>query len=216
MGVGKQGKAFLNGLVVIVPVVLTGFAVYKVVSFLDRAMLGLVKAMGARSFPGLGFALAIVLIYAVGLLAQSWLLRWPLRLVEGLVDHVPLVKSLYSATKDLLQFLGGDERVSRGRPCLWQPPGGGASLLGLITQDSPGRFLPGEQSERIAVYLPMSYQLGGFTFFVPKDQVVAIEGMTVEECMKLALTAGIGTKEGGPPTPNTSVTDAEEGDDQGQ
>ena len=65
-------------------------------------------------------------------------------------------------------------------------------LLGLITQEQPGKFLPDDR-DRIAVYLPMSYQIGGYTLFLPRDRVQEMPDMSVEDLMKLTLTAGIGT-----------------------
>ncbi|MFW6189018.1 MAG: DUF502 domain-containing protein [Planctomycetota bacterium] len=205
-----QGKVFLRGLILIVPLVLTVFLVVKALAMLDQAVrtaidFSIVQPL-AHFAPsagdiasdmnnyGFGLAVAVVLIYAVGLLAGSWLLRWPLERVEAMVERVPLVKSLYSAIKDLLQFLGGTE-TRRGKPCVVDSEDGTYQLLGLITQDQPERFLP-EGEERIAVYVPMSYQIGGYTVYVPPQKVQHIEGMTVEELLKLCMTAGIGKKQG--------------------
>jgi uncharacterized membrane protein len=127
----------------------------------------------------------------IGLLAKSWLFGWLINLGEQMVERIPLVKSLYSAVRDLLQFLGGTREESRGRPAVLKSADGEIVLLGLITQTKPQKFLPDDE-ERIAVYLPMSYQIGGFTFYVPPDRVQEIEGITVEDLLKLSMTAGVG------------------------
>ncbi|MGD2175643.1 MAG: DUF502 domain-containing protein [Candidatus Brocadiaceae bacterium] len=195
MGVRKHAKVFLNGLIVVAPVGITLYAVGAGLWWLDKTVRAGLEEVLHRSFPGLGVLVGMGGIYVAGLLARTWLLRWPLRLAESAVEHIPLVKSLYSAIKDLLQFLGGTEAESRGKPCVLKSDDERVRLLGLVTQRSPGKFLAEDDEERIAVYLPMSYQIGGFTFYVPPENVREIEGMSVEELLKLCMTAGVGTAE---------------------
>ena len=181
-----------------------------VVGLIVGLLFALADVIGLGGSPGfgrsqiIGIVVGVIAIYAVGLLARSWLFRWPLRIAEAVVERIPLVKSLYSALRDLLQFLGGQEAASRGKPCVWKASGGRTQLLGLITQEEPQKFLPDDEQGRIAVYLPMSYQLGGFTFYVPPDEVEEVKGMTVEELLKLALTAGIGARAAKMPAPLAS------------
>jgi len=141
--------------------------------------------------PGIGIIVGVAAIYAIGLLARSWLFGGLIGLGEKIVDKIPLVKSVYSAVRDLLQFLGGGKEEERGKPAIVASEDGKVQLLGLITQEQPEKFLPGAEG-RVAVYLPMSYQLGGYTVFMNRDAVQEIEGLTVEDLLKLSLTAGVG------------------------
>ncbi len=190
MALKKQGKIFLNGLVVVTPLMITVYVVVACVLWLDRG----VRAILPVYLPGVGFVAAILGIYVVGLLARSWLLKWPIRLTEAVVDRIPLVKSLYSAIRDLLRFLGGADAKSRGYPCVVQLGEDQPQLLGLITTETPRELLPEDAGSRVAVYLPMSYQIGGFTLYMKSDKVRRIEGMSVEELLKLCLTAGVGAQ----------------------
>ena len=47
---------------------------------------------------------------------------------------------------------------------------------------------------KVAVYLPMSFQLGGFTVMVPREALEPV-AMLIEEAMKFALTAGVATRD---------------------
>ena len=197
MSVKQHGKVFLNGVIVVAPVIVTVYVVVSAAIWLGTTVAALLRRAGwAEPLPGLGIVIALAAIYVVGLLARTWLLRWPLRLAEAIVDRIPLVKSLYSSVRDLLQFLGGTKEESRGKPCVVRSPDGRLVMLGIITQQQPGSFLPADQ-ERVAVYLPMSYQLGGYTAYLPADWVEELEGTSVEELMKLCLTAGVGTPASG-------------------
>ena len=192
MDLKKHGKIFLNGLAIITPLVITIAVVVASVRWLDRTMQAAFEALFHFYLPGLGFVAAFATIYVVGLLARSWLLTQFIRLAEAIVERIPLVKSLYSAVRDLMQFLSGGDAESRGKPCIVRYGDGDGRLLGLVTTENPQRFLPDDGEGRIAVYLPLSYQLGGFTLYVPRQRVQIIEGMSVEELLKLCLTAGVG------------------------
>jgi uncharacterized membrane protein len=190
MDLKKHGRIFLNGLVVVTPLIITVYVLTASVLWLDRA----VQVVLPVHVPGLGFVAAIVGIYAAGLLARSWLLRWPMRLAEAVVDHIPLAKSLYSAVRDMMKFLGGSDAKSRGQPCLVQLGEGQPQLLGLVTSEAAPQLASQGLPERLAVYLPMSYAMGGFTLYMASDKVRRIEGMSVEELLKLCLTAGVGAR----------------------
>ena len=63
-------------------------------------------------------------------------------------------------------------------------------LIGFVTDESPsGLAEPGDEP-RVAVYLPLSYQIGGFTMLLPRSRLTARD-IGVEEAMRLVLTAGI-------------------------
>ncbi len=204
MHLRKHAKILLNGIIVVAPVIITGYAVGAGLWWLDKTIRGALERVLHTSFPGLGILVGLAGIYIVGLLARTWLLRWPLRLAESVVERIPLIKSLYTAVRDLLQFLGGMEAESRGTPCVLRSEDGTVQLLGLVTQRKPEIFLPEQGKGRVAVYLPMSYQIGGFTFYVPAEMVEEIEDMEVEELMKLCMTAGIGTMESVTPPEKTA------------
>jgi uncharacterized membrane protein len=202
MRLKSAGTTFLNGLVIVAPVLITVYVVGAALWGLDRLVRGglaridiwpdwLTVGPQGDPIPGIGIVVGVVGIYMVGLLARSWLFGKLISIGESIVERIPLVKSLYSAVRDLLQFLGGTKAESRGQPAAIRDRDGTVLMLGLITQKRPQKFLPTD-GERIAVYLPMSYQLGGYTVYVPPDRVEPMEGVSVEELMKLALTAGVG------------------------
>ena len=73
--------------------------------------------------------------------------------------------------------------------------GGGALLIGFVTDDTPRAInVSGSSEDRIAVYLPMSYQIGGYTLLVTRDKVTELD-LGVEEAMRMVLTAGIGGRD---------------------
>jgi len=192
MSLKKHFAIMLNGLVVVAPLLITAYVVVAALLGLDRLVRRGLGAVWENPSPGIGIVVGVAGIYLIGLLARSWMFRWAVGLGEKMVGKIPLIKSLYSAVRDLFQFLGGPDKKSRGRPAVVKSEDGRVLLLGIITQESPPKFSPDDAEDRVAVYLPMSYQIGGYTVFVPRRAVEVIEGLSVEEVMKLTLTAGVG------------------------
>jgi len=192
MRLKKHSAILLNGFVIAAPTIVTVYVVWRTLWWLDTTVRsGLVKLHWQHPYPGLGIVVGLGAIYAVGLLARMWIFDGLIRMGERLIERIPLVKSLYSAVRDLLQFLGGTKEESRGKSAVLRSEDGKTELLGIITQEQPEKFLPG-QAGKVAVYLPMSYQIGGFTVFVPRETVEEIPDLSVEDLMKLTLTAGVG------------------------
>ena len=198
----RHFTTFLQGVVVITPAIVTAYICVKAITWLDqvtRTLLTNVIDAAHPAFkvlvPGVGVAVAVVAIYFVGLLTRNWVFRKLGSLGEAIVTRIPLVKSLYSAIKDLMQLVGG-EQASRGVPARIKLMNGEVHLLGIITQKQPENVVGEAEEGRVAIYLPMSLQIGGFTFYVPSEMVEEIPDMDVETVMKLSMTAGVGKEKG--------------------
>ena len=217
MRAAKHGVTFVNGLIVVTPVIVTCYIVGAALWWLDVRLRQALGHVVGTSYPGLGIAVGMVGIYAVGLLTRTWLFRILLRTGEKVLARIPLVKSLYSAIRDLLQFLGGANSASRGSPAVLTLKNGAARMLCIRTRQKARSFIP-DGEDLVPVYLPMSFQIGGFTVYVPRAAVQEIEGMTVEELLKVAITAGIGTMEApkGPRNSNETPQRPRPEDKQGQ
>jgi uncharacterized membrane protein len=117
---------FLKGLVFLAPLAITLYVCARIFTTID-GWLGF-------AIPGAGFAITIVLITLVGFLAQSFLTRGVLSIVEGLLNRLPFVRLLYSSTKDLLNAFVGEKRRF-DQPVLVTPfPGGVGRMFGFVTQ----------------------------------------------------------------------------------
>ena len=204
---GRVIKTFVQGLIILAPVLLTVYVVVSTVVWLDSTMQSglraLFGAMGLEpvDLPGVGVVVALAGIYLVGLVATTWVFQKLLRLGEAILERIPLVKSLYSAVKDLLSFLSGSDSETKGVPARLKLLGGKVDMLALVTQKNPEAFMGEAERGRVAVYLPMSYQIGGFTVFVDPQDVEEISDLTVEDVLKLSMTAGVGSAARGKPQP---------------
>jgi len=141
---------------------------------------------------GMGIVAAVALVFGVGLLMHGVLFRKIFRRVERAMLSVPLVRSIYGAMKDLLGLFGQHKDPALQVVSLTMP-GTGWRVLGFVTRSDFADLPPGVGTPaEVAVYLPMSYQVGGYTVIVPREAIKPVE-MSREDAMKFILTAGLKT-----------------------
>jgi uncharacterized membrane protein len=106
---------------------------------------------------------------------------------ESVLSKVPLVKLVYNSVSDFISYFSGKntERASR---VVSVDIGEERRLIGFITDESPA--LLAASAETVAVYFPMSYQVGGYMMLVPLEQITLLD-IPVEDAMRLVLTAGV-------------------------
>ncbi|HJX58533.1 MAG TPA: DUF502 domain-containing protein, partial [Thiobacillus sp.] len=146
--------------------------------------------IGGFYVPGMGLLLGIVGIFLLGFLVSQRGAGKLLSLVELPFTNLPVVKSIYSSLKDFADYFSPQRSKSAQQMVvILRMPGQDVEIVGLITRQSVGDLPAGFlQGDRVAVYLPMGYMIGGYTVFVPRDWVQPIN-ISVEEAMRSALFA---------------------------
>jgi uncharacterized membrane protein len=185
------GRIFLTGLLTVLPVIATIYFTVWVLTVLERFFGKQVLFLLPDEWyhTGMGLVLAVVFVFLVGVLMHAILFRRLFGWAERLLLGIPLVRSVYAALRDLIGLFAEEKDVSLQVVSLNLP--GDLRLLGFVTRADfsdapPGIAAPGE----IAVYLPMSYQVGGYTVLVPKSACTRVD-MSREDAMKFILTAGL-------------------------
>src|SRR4030095_13840166 len=185
------GRIFITGLLTVLPIVATIYFVVWVLTVLERffgkQVIFLIPDEWYRT--GMGLVVAIVVVFLVGLLMHAILFRRLFGWAEKVLLEIPLVRSVYAALRDLLGLFAEHKEPSLQVVSLDLP--GNMRVLGFITRAHFGDAPAGiARADEVAVYLPMSYQIGGYTVFVPKSACKPVE-MSREEAMKFILTAGL-------------------------
>jgi len=150
--------------------------------------------IGEFYVPGMGLLLGVVGIFLLGFLVSQPVAGKLLSLVELPFTNLPVVKSIYSSLKDFADYFSPQrKRGTQQTVVALKVPGQDLELVGLVTRqrvdDLPPGFL---QGDRVAVYLPMGYMIGGYTVFVPRDWVQPID-VSVEEAMRASMFAWMST-----------------------
>lgn len=183
-------KYFFRGLITILPVALTVYLLYLFLAWFESLAIWTLRPfIGDFYFPGLGILLGVLVIFGVGVLVSKRQVRTILSIAERPFTGTPIIKSIYSSLKSFTDYFSPGSKQSLQQVVVLRMPGHEMEIVGLITRNNveglPTGFM---QGERVAVYLPMGYMIGGYTVFVPASWVRPID-MSVEEAMRQSLIA---------------------------
>jgi len=183
-------RYFFRGLITILPLALTVYLLYIFLAWTERlALLVLRPFIGSFYIPGMGLVLGILIIIAIGFLTTKKRVVQALTLVERPFTNIPVIKSIYSSLKSFADYFSPGGKQDAQQVVALRVPGQPWEVVGLVTRRDieglPAGFM---QGDRVAVYLPMGYMIGGYTVFVPRDWINPIQ-MSVEEAMRSSLIA---------------------------
>lgn len=185
---------FLKGLVAVLPVSLTIYVVYWIGTTAESMLGGLLRLVLPEDQyrPGMGLAVGFVVVFLIGSVVNAYFVSALLRLGESLLERIPVVKTIFGAFKDFTRFLpaGGEARDLK-RVVLWRM--GEAQLIGFVTEEHTHAAIAQHTGAAVAVYFPMSYQIGGYTLYLAREQLVPLD-ISVEEAMRLVVIGGITAK----------------------
>ena len=184
-----KGK-FLAGLFVVIPVGITIFILKFLFNFTDGILSSYLDKLFSLTthqelhIPGLGIITGAVVIYLAGLLATNILGKQLLRVGDELLSRIPLVKSIYSSSKQLTKvFREGKTSYRRAVFVEWPRPG--VRAIGFVTSE-----VERDGDRLVVVYVPtMPNPTSGFALFFREDEVFD-SGMTVEEAVKFVVSGG--------------------------
>jgi uncharacterized membrane protein len=190
----KIWNTMLKGLVAILPIALTVYVVYWLVVTADRLVSRMIGAVLPESahWPGLGILVVGALLYLVGHFVNAYVVSRALRLSDTLFARIPVVKTIYVATRDFMRFFPSSGKGSDLKRVVLVPFGPG-KVIGFVTAESGAVLGIDERPEDIVgVYLPMSYMVGGYTVFLPRHALQPTS-LSVEAGMRIALMGGVQT-----------------------
>jgi len=193
-------NTFLKGLAAVLPIGLTVFVVLWLARTAEHILSGPLQVVlpSDSYWPGLGLVVACAIVLLVGVLVDAYVVKRLFRFGERVFARIPIVKTIFNAFKDVSRFLpiGGKGRDLR-RVVWWRF--GSARIVGFVTEEHVNPRLFGEASaELVAVYFPMSYQIGGHTLYLPRHELVETD-LSVEEAMRMILIGGVTSQQ--PPQP---------------
>jgi uncharacterized membrane protein len=194
---------FLTGLVIVAPVILTIYLIWAMITFVDDQIVPWVPEIyNPRTYlevdiPGFGVIVFIIMTTVVGSLTKNLFGRQLIRLAEGWVERMPVVRSIYNALKQIAETVLSQSKTSFQHACLIEYPRRDLWAIAFVSTDTKGEILEKtEPKKMMSVFLPTTPNpTSGFLLFVPAEDVILLD-MTVEEAAKLVISAGLVT----PPT----------------
>ena len=185
------GRIVLKGLVTILPIGLTVYFIYWLGVTTETVLSVPIKWVidDANYWPGLGLITGFALLFLVGLAVNAFLVRRLLGYGERMLLRVPVVKTVYSAIRDMTRLVNTD-KSKRELERVVTVAFGPLRLVGFVTQEQASSLGVVSGDDMVAVYLPMSYQIGGYTVYLPRSEITETD-LTVEQAMRIVLTGGV-------------------------
>lgn len=175
-------RYFFEGLLFLVPVVATIYVIYIVFVKIDSIF--------EFKLPGLGFLVTILTIIVVGFVASNFLTRRIVRLVDTIFTRLPLIKMIYTSIRDLINAFVGDKKGFSKPVLVTLSQMINIQFVGFVTRESLENL---GLSDRVAVYLPQSYNFAGNLIVVPREQVTPLNAES-GDVMAFILSGGITAK----------------------
>ena len=193
--------SFLTGLVVVAPIALTILLLWNIVGWIDGVVLPLVPAAWRPeqyigiNLRGVGVIFFFVFTVLIGWVAKGLIGRSLIRWGEGLVDRMPVVRSIYNGLKQIAETVFAQKDSNFERACVVQYPRKGIYAIGFVSTTAKGeinRVAGASTGEPIlSVFVPTTPNpTSGFLLYFPESEVTLLD-MSIEDAAKLVISAGL-------------------------
>lgn len=202
--------AFFSGLILLLPVAATVWVIKFLLNhvglpasswlfyFIDPAIrtnLWLDICLSAIST-----VVVIFLITAFGFCSRYFLGRLFVNLLEKILSRLPLVKTIYKTTKQIVETFRHEDKKAFQKVLLIEYPRPGVHAIAFQTNTSSGETQQKVGQSLIHVFMPTCPNpTTGFLFLIPENEVIYLD-MSIGDAMKLIISCGA-------VLPNSSQTD---------
>ena len=188
---------FITGILVLTPIILTVYVAWAFITFVDNLVVPIVPN-GYRpsnylpfSIPGLGLIIVFTFTTLVGSLASGLFGRTLIRIWENILNRMPVVRSVYSAIKQILETVMAAQSDAFRQAVLVQYPRKDIWAIGFVTGSTKGEVGNNVSEKMINVFMPTTPNpTSGFLLFFPEKDLIYLK-MSVEDALKLVVSGGM-------------------------
>ncbi len=187
---------FVTGLLIWVPLVITLWVLNLIVSTMDQSLQLLPEHLQperllGRRVPGVGVLLTLLVIFVTGLLTRNILGQGLVRLWEGLLSRIPIVRSIYSSVKQVSDTVLSPSGQAFRKAMLVQYPRPGVWTIGFQTGTPAHEVRAAVSVEMVSVYVPTTPNpTSGFFLMFPRHETIEL-AMSVDEALKYVVSMGV-------------------------
>lgn len=187
-------RTFLTGIVTILPIVVTIYLLVWLGELAESFLGGIIRVFlpDRLYIPGMGLIVGMALMLLVGLLMDAWVVRKLFRWSEQLLYRIPVIRSVYGVMRDFTQYLVHTREPGFHEVVMVDVGDTGMQVIGFITRPDTSALPDGtiDNEDTVIVYLPLSYQIGGYTVLLPRSALHPLN-MSMREAMSFVLTGGV-------------------------
>ena len=191
---GRLRSWFLTGLLVTAPVLLTVYITWAAIELIDGQVASILPGFNQLVFaniPGAGLIIGLILITVIGAVAAGFLGRWLIGLGEAILNRMPVVRTIYGASKQILETVISAQSDAFRDAVLVEYPRRGLWVIGFVTGGTRGEVAERMDEDMVNVFIPTTPNpTSGFLLFCPREEVIFLD-MSVEDAVKLVVSGGI-------------------------
>ena len=173
---------------VIFPLGFTVWILYVLFHFLDGLLRPVIDPWVGFRIPGLGLLAVVVLLYLVGLLAANVLGRQVLRATESLLLRLPGARTVYTASKQIIDTLRMPSKGSFQRVVMIEYPRRGIWVVAFVTGQA--RRAP-DGAALVHLFIPTSPNPTSGMMVIVRDTEITETDIGIEEAVRLVVSGGI-------------------------
>jgi uncharacterized membrane protein len=197
-------KYFVTGLIILLPLTVTILLVRFFFNLLTEPFIGIVGPLIDHFFPGQVhphitelvsqlLILVVLFLFTVGLgmLTRWFFLHSLLHYGEQLIQRIPLIRSVYKASKDVIHTIFSERSTAFKQVVLVPFPTRDTRSIGLITQADVTTLTHGKTDQLVAVFVPTTPNpTSGFLIMYSPSELVYLD-LSVENALKFVISCGV-------------------------
>jgi len=189
-------RYLIAGLLVWVPLGVTVMVIKLLVGMMDRSLLLLPEPYRPDNLlgfhiPGLGVVLTTIIVLVTGMVVANLFGRKLVKLWESMLAQIPLVRTIYTGVKQILETVFSSSDQSFRKVLLVEYPRAGLWTLAFQSSTSVGEAQTKTGRDVVNVFIPTTPNpTSGFFLMVPSDDVVELD-MSVDDGLKMIISAGV-------------------------
>jgi uncharacterized membrane protein len=194
-------RYLIAGLLIWVPLGITVFVIRVMVGLMDQTILLIPpqwrpEALLGFNIPGLGVVLVLVIVLLTGMIVANILGRKLVGLWDAILSRIPLVRTIHSAVKQVMETILNSGSKSFRKVMLIEYPRKGVWTLAFQTGEVAGEIRDKTGVPVVTVFVPTTPNpTSGFVIIVPKEELIELD-MPVEEGLKLIMSLGVVSSNG--------------------
>eukprot|EP00270_Netrium_digitus_P008314 TRINITY_DN2480_c0_g1_i1.p1 TRINITY_DN2480_c0_g1~~TRINITY_DN2480_c0_g1_i1.p1 ORF type:complete len:236 (+),score=52.59 TRINITY_DN2480_c0_g1_i1:403-1110(+) len=184
-------KKFMTGCMILFPIAVTFYVTWWFITFFDGFFSPIYQQMFGIEILGLGFVTSVAFIFFMGVFMSSWVGASILWLSEWFIKRMPLVKHVYSASKQISMAISPDENTKAFKEvAIIRHPRVGEYAFGFITSSLLLQHESGKEEELVSVYVPTNHLYIGDIFLVGSQDIIR-PNLSVREGIEVVVSGGM-------------------------
>lgn len=189
-------KYFITGLLIWIPLAITGMVLAWIVGTLDQVMLWMPQQLQPQTLvgvniPGFGVIVTLLIIFFTGLIGANVLGQRLVRYWEAVLARIPVVKSIYYSVKQVSDTLFSSNGQAFRKALLIEYPRESAWTIAFLTGKPGGAAADHLPGNYVSVYVPTTPNpTSGFFLMLPAADVIELD-MSVDEALKYIISMGV-------------------------